>query len=186
MPRSRDRQRRRLSRAITAKDSAVSDPFLVDESANRSRRARPTFGDSYNLPLAVNSTYQPPEPTTGAELESKQDTNVFDDYLFFEGPQSSRPPARRRLRIRRLHHDNPAVDLANCFSHGCCCMQCVRTQEIGIIENFGQFQEIVAPGLYCLPWPLSSIAGRLSLRVQQLDVVCDTKTKDNGVYADVV
>jgi len=28
-------------------------------------------------------------------------------------------------------------------------------------------------------WPCTRIAGRLSLRIQQLDVVCETKTKDN-------
>lgn len=28
-------------------------------------------------------------------------------------------------------------------------------------------------------WPLKSIVGRLSLRIQQLDVLCETKTKDN-------
>ena len=46
-------------------------------------------------------------------------------------------------------------------------------------ENFGQFQEIIPPGFYCLLWPMSDIAGRLSLRIQQMDVVCETKTKDN-------
>lgn len=28
-------------------------------------------------------------------------------------------------------------------------------------------------------WPLVSVAGRLTLRIQQLDVLCETKTKDN-------
>ena len=35
------------------------------------------------------------------------------------------------------------------------------------------------PGLHFVCWPLKSIVGRLSLRVQQLDVVCETKTHDN-------
>lgn len=66
------------------------------------------------------------------------------------------------------------------FSHGFCCCQCVRTQEVGIIERFGRFQEIIyQPGCYCLPWPFIDIPGRLSLRVQQLDITCETKTKDN-------
>ena len=80
-----------------------------------------------------------------------------------------------------LNQKNPAPDLAfTLFSHGFCCMQCVRTQEIGVAENFGSFDELVAPGLYCSFWPFSTIAGRLSLRVQQLDVTFETKTKDNG------
>merc|ERR1712194_380941 len=34
-------------------------------------------------------------------------------------------------------------------------------------------------GPSCIVWPLQSVVGRLSLRVQQLDVLCETKTKDN-------
>jgi hypothetical protein len=80
-----------------------------------------------------------------------------------------------------LNQKNPAPDLAfTLFSHGLCCVQCVRTQEIGVAENCGSFDELVAPGLFCAVWPYSTIAGRLSLRVQQLDVTCETKTKDNG------
>jgi hypothetical protein len=119
------------------------------------------------------------------DLESEQQ-EILHDYLFFDGPA---PPSVKRALQRqapalhrnpRLQRENPAVDMGGFFSYGCCCMQCIRTQEIGITENFGQFQEILAPGFYCLAWPFSSIAGRLSLRVQQLDVVCETKTKDNG------
>jgi hypothetical protein len=168
----------RLSRTIRRKVITASDPLLTDENAQRNRRARPSFGDTYNAPIAVNSTYQPPEPI-GIDAPSTQQTNVFDDFLLFHDAPPSRSLRRRR---RRLHHDNPAVDMGvDVCSHGCCCMQCVRTQEIGFVENFGKFQEILAPGFYCLPWPLTDIVGRLSLRIQQLDVVCETKTKDNGV-----
>lgn len=62
---------------------------------------------------------------------------------------------------------------------GCFCAQCVRTQEVGIVEDLGQFKRILSPGLHCIVWPLQSIVGRLSLRIQQLDVICETKTKDN-------
>jgi regulator of protease activity HflC (stomatin/prohibitin superfamily) len=33
--------------------------------------------------------------------------------------------------------------------------------------------------LHCMLWPVNSISGRLTLRVQQLDVVCETKTSDH-------
>ena len=62
---------------------------------------------------------------------------------------------------------------------GCFCLQCVRTQEVGIVEDLGQFKQLLDPGLHCLIWPLQSIVGRMSLRIQQLDVICETKTKDN-------
>eukprot|EP00591_Stephanopyxis_turris_P000642 CAMPEP_0195509236 /NCGR_PEP_ID=MMETSP0794_2-20130614/2228_1 /TAXON_ID=515487 /ORGANISM="Stephanopyxis turris, Strain CCMP 815" /LENGTH=279 /DNA_ID=CAMNT_0040636401 /DNA_START=113 /DNA_END=952 /DNA_ORIENTATION=- len=69
---------------------------------------------------------------------------------------------------------------------GLLCFQCVRTQSVGIVEDLGQYKRIVGPGLQIIFWPLQAISGRLSLRVQQLDVICETKTKDNVfVYVSV-
>lgn len=61
----------------------------------------------------------------------------------------------------------------------CCCLACVRTQEVAVVEDLGQFKRLLDAGLHCYCWPLSSIVGRLSLRIQQLDVICETKTRDN-------
>lgn len=61
----------------------------------------------------------------------------------------------------------------------CLCLTCVRTQEVAIVEDLGQFKQLLDPGLHFLLWPLQSVVGRMSLRIQQLDVVCETKTKDN-------
>lgn len=61
----------------------------------------------------------------------------------------------------------------------CCCLVCVRTQEVGVVEDLGQFKKLLSPGLHCVIWPLQSVVGRLSLRIQQLDITCETKTKDN-------
>lgn len=43
----------------------------------------------------------------------------------------------------------------------------------------GQFKRLIGEGPSLICWPLQSVAGRLSLRVKQLDVICETKTKDN-------
>lgn len=59
------------------------------------------------------------------------------------------------------------------------CFICVRTQEVGVVEDLGNFKKLLDPGLHCIPFPLSQVAGTLSLRIQQLDVTCETKTKDN-------
>jgi len=67
---------------------------------------------------------------------------------------------------------------------GCCCLVCVRTQEVGIVEDLGQFKALLDPGLHCVLCPVQSVVGRLSLRIQQLDVICETKTKDN-VFVNV-
>eukprot|EP00814_Leptocylindrus_danicus_P004480 CAMPEP_0116023792 /NCGR_PEP_ID=MMETSP0321-20121206/11861_1 /TAXON_ID=163516 /ORGANISM="Leptocylindrus danicus var. danicus, Strain B650" /LENGTH=283 /DNA_ID=CAMNT_0003495257 /DNA_START=131 /DNA_END=982 /DNA_ORIENTATION=+ len=63
--------------------------------------------------------------------------------------------------------------------NGCCCCRCVRTQQIGVVETLGQFTKLIAPGCTCIFWPIANVVGTLSLRIQQLDVYCETKTKDN-------
>mmetsp|Transcript_46221 Transcript_46221/g.46695 ORF Transcript_46221/g.46695 Transcript_46221/m.46695 type:complete len:288 (-) Transcript_46221:374-1237(-) len=42
-----------------------------------------------------------------------------------------------------------------------------------------QYKRLAGPGLSCILYPLESIVGKLSLRIQQIDVRCETKTKDN-------
>lgn len=66
-----------------------------------------------------------------------------------------------------------------------CCVQ-VEQSTVAIRERFGKFDQVLDPGCHCLPWVLGcQIAGDLSLRLQQLDVRCETKTKDN-VFVNVV
>lgn len=67
----------------------------------------------------------------------------------------------------------------------CCgCIVCIRTQQVGVVEDLGQFKKLIDPGLHFILYPLQSVAGTLSLRIQQLDVYCETKTKDN-VFVNV-
>ncbi|ERN03788.1 hypothetical protein AMTRI_Chr05g65400 [Amborella trichopoda] len=66
-----------------------------------------------------------------------------------------------------------------------CCLQ-VDQSNVAIREQFGKFDDVLEPGCHFLPWCLGSqVAGYLTLRVQQLDVRCETKTKDN-VFVTVV
>lgn len=63
---------------------------------------------------------------------------------------------------------------------------CVNQAHIGIIERWGKFDRIAEPGFNCVCCCLGDRkAGELSLRVQQLLVECDTKTKDN-VFVQIV
>ncbi|XP_062111694.1 hypersensitive-induced response protein 2 [Humulus lupulus] len=65
------------------------------------------------------------------------------------------------------------------------CVQ-VDQSNVAIKETFGKYDDILEPGCHCVPWFMGSrLAGQLSLRVQQLDVRCETKTKDN-VFVTVV
>jgi regulator of protease activity HflC (stomatin/prohibitin superfamily) len=68
--------------------------------------------------------------------------------------------------------------------NGICCFQCVRSQNIGVVEELGNFKKLIGPGFHFIPWPIQGISGFLSLRIQQIDIRCETKTKDN-VFVDV-
>lgn len=55
----------------------------------------------------------------------------------------------------------------------------VETQSVNIVERFGKFIRIQRAGLnFKIPF-IEMVAGRVSLRIQQLDIVAETKTKDN-------
>jgi regulator of protease activity HflC (stomatin/prohibitin superfamily) len=55
----------------------------------------------------------------------------------------------------------------------------VETAQVAIITRFGKFLRVANPGLNW-KWPMiDSIAGRISLRVNQITLTMETKTKDN-------
>ena len=55
----------------------------------------------------------------------------------------------------------------------------VKQQTAVIIERFGKFHSIRQSGLHIKIPLIDKIAGRLSLKIQQLDVIVETKTKDD-------
>ena len=55
----------------------------------------------------------------------------------------------------------------------------VKQQTNAVIERFGKFQSIRGAGLQLKIPIVDKVAGRVSLRVQQLDVIVETKTKDD-------
>jgi len=55
----------------------------------------------------------------------------------------------------------------------------VATAKAAVVQRFGRFVRIAGPGLnFKLPW-VEQVVARVDLRVQQLDVKMETKTKDN-------
>ena len=55
----------------------------------------------------------------------------------------------------------------------------VDTAQVAIITRFGKFLRVADPGLNW-KWPvIDSVAGRISLRVNQITLTMETKTKDN-------
>ena len=55
----------------------------------------------------------------------------------------------------------------------------VKQQSAAVVERFGKFTSVRQSGLQIKIPIIDRVAGRLSLRIQQLDVVVETKTKDD-------
>ena len=55
----------------------------------------------------------------------------------------------------------------------------VKQQSAAVVERFGKFIGVRQSGLQLKIPIIDNVAGRLSLRIQQLDVVVETKTKDD-------
>lgn len=55
----------------------------------------------------------------------------------------------------------------------------IKQQTAGIIERFGKFHRIVRPGLGMKIPMVDKLVVRLNMRVQQLDVIVETKTNDD-------
>ncbi len=55
----------------------------------------------------------------------------------------------------------------------------VKQQTYAVVERFGKFIGVRGPGLQIKIPVFDQVAGRVSIRIQQLDVVVETKTKDD-------
>jgi regulator of protease activity HflC (stomatin/prohibitin superfamily) len=55
----------------------------------------------------------------------------------------------------------------------------VKQQTVVVVERFGKFLSLRNSGLHLKIPIVDRIAGRVNLRIQQLDVIIETKTKDN-------
>ena len=55
----------------------------------------------------------------------------------------------------------------------------IPQQQMGVVERLGKFNRVIGPGLNFLIPLLENVAGRESVRIRQLAVPVETKTKDN-------
>ncbi|CEL98281.1 unnamed protein product [Vitrella brassicaformis CCMP3155] len=66
------------------------------------------------------------------------------------------------------------------------CVACVPQDSIYLVESCGKFHKEAVPGCNCVGVPLvCAVAGKVNMRVQQLDVAVETKTRDN-VFVQMV
>lgn len=62
----------------------------------------------------------------------------------------------------------------------CSCVTIVSESEVAMIERCGKFEGVATPGCHIiLPCIGQAVAGVVSTRLTQLDVTCETKTRDN-------
>lgn len=61
----------------------------------------------------------------------------------------------------------------------------VKQQTFAVVERFGRFNRVSAPGLHFRIPIVEIISGRVSIRVSELNVTIRTKTKDN-VFVDLL
>lgn len=61
----------------------------------------------------------------------------------------------------------------------------VEQQTAAVVQRFGRFLRVAGPGLHARVPIIDQVAGRVNLRVSQLDVEVETKTEDN-VFVRVV
>lgn len=59
------------------------------------------------------------------------------------------------------------------------CFVIIRQQEMAVMQFLGKFSRVLGAGFHLKVPFLESVAGKVSLRIEQLDTDVDTKTKDN-------
>ena len=163
---------------------------VAQRSHRRPRRRDERMLTEMRLPRPPQSSYEPPvmerwDSVGGNQYQSNRHSGGMytDDRDYGRSWQRHTHVHRAGGGVRSLtEQQNPAQDLAadELCPHGFLCFQCVRTQELAIMENFGAFESILGPGLHVMCWPYSTISVFLSLRIQQLDLVCETKSRDDG------
>ena len=176
---------------------AETTPLLLDEPTSPPRSSALRYNSS-NIGRANNSRGSN-FPATGhrarvnplnpAYLTSTSDTPKPHPYYVAQSHKTKTPLAYKQLsispRLSQLIYSLPykllciASPLIPPCCGLCCCTTCIRTSEYGVLERFGRFERFLNPGMHIIMWPYEREAGRISVRLRQLDLHCETKSKDH-------
>jgi len=61
----------------------------------------------------------------------------------------------------------------------CGCCVCVKESSVGFLETFGEFDSIAYPGITCINPCTQALGGTTSLKVEQIKITVETRSKDN-------
>ena len=63
-------------------------------------------------------------------------------------------------------------------SMSCCCLSCIDTGYIGVVQRFGEYVGLQQPGCSCVCFPCTTVRS-VQVAVKQIQCQSDCKTKDN-------
>jgi regulator of protease activity HflC (stomatin/prohibitin superfamily) len=67
----------------------------------------------------------------------------------------------------------------------CCCFICIQESDAGIVEQCGRYYKTYPAGCVFLFPFVFNLAGVMTLKIKNIEIACETKTKDN-VFVKVV
>ena len=128
-------------------------------------------------PRAREPPRQPPrQPEPPSQMERQRTQQLARAQYQREVASRSAPPTTKTL-------SNPVMAMCSSSSGGlarCLPWTMVTTGTVQILERFGKYTMVAHPGCHLLnPCLCDCVAAELSMRVQQLDAHCETKTKVN-------
>jgi len=160
-----------LNRRWSGSTTPGSHQRLVDNDylCNRNYQSTPSLTQVTNKSsstFSLYSTYTPPEATTTII--------ALHTFSLQESPSHHHQSPNLDSPIHSDYIETQSSSSSTSFmsSYLCCgsctqrflCLQCIRTNELGILETFGQFQSILVPGFHCVPlWPWAQHVKRISL-----------------------
>jgi len=59
------------------------------------------------------------------------------------------------------------------------CFICVEQSEVAVVESFGKFTYLATPGCHCLVPCRDEVAGKVSLRLEEMNCNIESKSRDN-------
>ena len=59
------------------------------------------------------------------------------------------------------------------------CFICVEQSEVAVVESFGKFTYLATPGCHCMVPCKDEVAGKVSLRLEEMNCNIDSKSRDN-------
>ena len=179
---------------------AETTPLLLDEPPSPPRTAlvyqgtRTNLSRTFNRPIRSGSNAYPAQrkqakvnPLNPAYLTSTT-YNQKSSHRNIQSHQTKAPAYRQITvspRISQLLYSLPYKLLCVASPYVppccglCCCFTCISTSEYGVLEQFGKFDRILDPGVHFIKWPYEREAGRVSVRIRQLDLHCETKSRDH-------